>query len=230
MKYFTSDPHYSHINICRGVSRWGKLDEDGNFIVSEDSTRDFKTLEDMNDAIVNAINSAVGKEDELYLLGDVSFNGIENLWNFRKRINCETIHLIFGNHDHHIEKNRVLPNCHWDPKNPHLIKDGPNPNLYGDSRDNMFDVYARQLFTTVKEFSTIKIDKKTVVMSHYPLEQWKDMDLGSWHLFGHCHGKLPVSEFKRMDVGLDANGFKVLSFDDIRNYMSNKKIKQHHGI
>ena len=113
MKYFTSDPHYFHKNICRGTSKWGTFLEDGTFEVSKNSTRDFATIDEMNRAIVDAINSTVGELDELYLLGDISFSGIENIWNFRKQIKCKTIHLVFGNHDHHIERNRILPNCHY---------------------------------------------------------------------------------------------------------------------
>mgnify|MGYP003704315713 CR=1 FL=1 len=45
--WFTSDTHYSHTNIVRGVSRWTDLDK----------TRDFDTVEHMNDVIVNNINN-----------------------------------------------------------------------------------------------------------------------------------------------------------------------------
>ena len=54
--FFFSDPHYGHANICGGVSMW--TDKSG--------CRNFNTLEEMNDSIVNAINSKVGVDDELY--------------------------------------------------------------------------------------------------------------------------------------------------------------------
>lgn len=239
MKYFTSDTHYSHKNICRGVSTWGKTLEDGTFEVSVDSTRNFSTIEEMNQSIVDVINSTVGEFDELYHLGDWSFGGIENIWNFRKQINCKTIHLVFGNHDHHIEKNKILPNCHysvieiadgvyWKGK----IVDGPNPQPYGPNNPNgdnsIFDVRAQDLFSSVQEILNLKIGKKLIVLSHYPMEQWRDMDLGAWHLHGHCHGTLPKSEFKRIDVGLDATEFKVLSIEDISNIMYTKINKDHY--
>ena len=95
--YFTSDTHYMHKNICRGTTSWGNAD---------DFTRDFDTLDQMNDRIVNGINAAIGQDDILFHLGDWSFNGFERIAEFRNRINCRNIHLILGNHDHHIDRDR----------------------------------------------------------------------------------------------------------------------------
>ena len=97
-----SDTHYGHKNICRGVTAW-RL-PDGSIPLSQ--TRDFKTIEQMNESIVNNINSVVGQDDVLIHLGDWSFGGFENVKIFRDRIVCKEIHLILGNHDHHIENNR----------------------------------------------------------------------------------------------------------------------------
>lgn len=77
---------------------------DGSIPVNQ--TRDFNTLDEMNDAIVNNINSVVGEDDVFIHVGDWSFGGFENIEIFRNRILCKEIHLIFGNHDHHIERNR----------------------------------------------------------------------------------------------------------------------------
>lgn len=102
--YFTSDTHYNHKNICRGTSDWGKeTDEVHSGIHSVQRTRDFKTLDEMNLALIERLNSRVKQEDTLYHLGDWSFGGAGSIGEFRNRINCRTIHLIFGNHDQHIE-------------------------------------------------------------------------------------------------------------------------------
>jgi len=100
--FVTSDTHYGHKNICRGVTAW-RL-PDGSIPV--DQTRDFQTIEQMNEAIISGINSVVGEDDVLIHLGDWSFGGFENIQKFRDRIVCKEIHLILGNHDEHIEKNR----------------------------------------------------------------------------------------------------------------------------
>ena len=100
--FITSDTHFSHKNICRGVTSWSL--PDGS--VPTDQTRDFKTIEQMNESIVSGINSVVGQDDILIHLGDWSFGGFENVKIFRDRIICKEIHLILGNHDTHIENNR----------------------------------------------------------------------------------------------------------------------------
>ena len=100
--WITSDTHYGHKNIVRGTTNWRT--QDGQIPI--DSTRDFQTIEQMNERLVNGINEFVGQDDTLIMLGDVSFGGFENIGVFLNRIICKNIHLILGNHDHHIENNR----------------------------------------------------------------------------------------------------------------------------
>lgn len=100
--WITSDTHYNHTNICRGVTSWRM--PDGS--LPESQTRDFLNLDKMNSAIVNNINDTVGQDDILIHLGDWSFGGFENIEEFYNRLICKNIHLILGNHDHHIDRNR----------------------------------------------------------------------------------------------------------------------------
>lgn len=92
MNFFTSDTHFNHKNICRGVSSWA--DKTG--------TRDFINLEQMNNILISNINAIVSKNDTLYHLGDFAFGDHSLIPNFRERINCDHIILIRGNHDDHI--------------------------------------------------------------------------------------------------------------------------------
>lgn len=97
--WFSSDFHYGHKNICRGISRWtGDL---------SNCTRDFDTLKLMNQTIVDNINNYIKEDDVLYFLGDWAFGGIENVHKFRQQINCQEIHFICGNHDKHVANNNV---------------------------------------------------------------------------------------------------------------------------
>jgi calcineurin-like phosphoesterase family protein len=100
--YITSDTHFGHKNICRGVTNWRT--QDGEIPI--DSTRDFQTIEQMNERLIDGINHHVGQDDTLIMLGDVSFGGFDNIGKFLERLICHNIHLILGNHDHHIENNR----------------------------------------------------------------------------------------------------------------------------
>jgi calcineurin-like phosphoesterase family protein len=94
--FFTSDTHYNHSNIVNGVSSWG----------NKQRTRPFKTLEEHNYQLVHNINQTVGQNDVLFHLGDWSFGGFDKIKEFYDRLVCKNIHLILGNHDHHIENNK----------------------------------------------------------------------------------------------------------------------------
>ena len=100
--FITSDTHYNHKNIVRGVTNWRTQDGE----VPIDSTRDFQTIEQMNERLIDGINHHVGQDDTLIMLGDVSFGGFDNIGIFLERLVCHNIHLILGNHDHHIDRNR----------------------------------------------------------------------------------------------------------------------------
>jgi len=95
--FFTSDTHYGHSNICSATTNWTG---------AENMTRKFSSLDKMNDELVFWINQRVGENDILFHLGDWSFGGFENIEEFYNRLICKNIHLILGNHDHHIDRNR----------------------------------------------------------------------------------------------------------------------------
>lgn len=196
--WFTSDTHFAHKNICRGVSEW----KDG------DRTRDFSCLESMNYRIVKQINNHVQQDDILYHLGDWSFNGVENIWNFRKQIICKNVHLILGNHDQHIKKNN------WSFEH------------VGFPQDN---------FLSVQGYLELEIGKQTFVLSHYPMEEWLEMDRrGGIMLHGHCHHAIDESEtnsiYRRMDVGMDWREFRPFSLEEILDKMRDRPLKKHNAL
>jgi calcineurin-like phosphoesterase family protein len=60
----------------------------------------------MDSTLVNNINAKVGPDDTLIQLGDVAFGGFDMICQFLDRLLCKNVHLVFGNHDHHILNNR----------------------------------------------------------------------------------------------------------------------------
>ena len=219
MIWVTSDLHYNHKNLCRGVSSWEN---------NEKTTRDFKTLEEMNDAIVNSINNCVQQDDELYFLGDWSMAGIDNIWEFRRRITCKIIHFITGNHDKAIKNNVILPNCSLYPGGSFVYN---SMSYYQFGVNSVSNCHAQDLFTTVQPYLELNIGKQLFILSHYPLEQWMDMERGSIHLHGHCHHTLDGCEintkYRRMDVGIDWKEFRPYSLDEILEVMNKREFKKH---
>lgn len=100
--WITSDTHYYHTNLCRGITNWRT--QDG--LVPINLTRDFQNINQMNDVIVNNINSKVEQSDTLIHLGDFAFGGFDKIDQLLDRLVCKNIHLVLGNHDHHIKNNR----------------------------------------------------------------------------------------------------------------------------
>lgn len=91
--WLSSDWHLGHANIAgKATSNWSH------------GYRDFSSVEEMNHTIIDNINKYVDRYDTLYMLGDFSFGGHHKIPDFRRRIYCENIHIIRGNHDHHIDK------------------------------------------------------------------------------------------------------------------------------
>lgn len=93
MVYFTSDLHFGH---------------NKDFLFGP---RGFETIAAHNQAIVDNYNSLVGKDDEVYILGDLMLENNEQGLELIKQLNGK-IHIILGNHDSfvRIELYKQLPN------------------------------------------------------------------------------------------------------------------------
>lgn len=66
----------------------------------------------------------------------------------------------------------------------------------------------------VVDYLEIEINRKLIVLCHYPFERWKNAYLQSFHFHGHTHGKIhPLKN--RVDVGVDCHNYAPVSFEDI---------------
>ena len=192
--------HWNHSNIVRGISKWVG-DTGGSH--SEQNTRDFKTLEEHNKAIIKGINDYVGENDILWHLGDWSFGGFRNIWTFRYALKCKDIRLIYGNHDEHIQKN--------------TIHEG---------------VPAQSLFTSCDHYKEIGVgDGHQIIMSHFAMRVWNHSHKSTIHLYGHSHDSLEREVWgKSMDVGVDSsfriNGeYRPFALEEILKIMNKRQVK-----
>lgn len=218
--WFTSDTHYFHKNIAGPkVSAW------------KGGYRDFNDEIEMSREIVKQINSNVGKDDLLYHLGDWSFGGINNIWNFRKQINCNNIHLILGNHDHHIEHSKELPNA-IKHTTANVITDGTTAHhLYGTQKVN-----SRDLFESVQYVKSVKHGNSSFFLSHFAHRVWDKSHHGVIHLYGHSHATIDDEWGKSMDVGIDAaykryGAYRPFHINEILEIMNKREVKvlDHHN-
>ena len=160
--------------------------------------RPFTDVKHMDSVIKANWNSRVSDGDTVYVLGDFMFVN-------SKKEGCELVAatlselkgrkiLIHGNHDS--ETVRTCPG--WE-------------STHDDLRTSIHGQY--------------------IHMYHYPAFSWDRAVHGSWMLHGHCHGGLRQYEMynaidwdtvKLTDVGVDAWGFRPVSFYELRDLMTTK--------
>ena len=195
--FFISDTHYNHANICSATTKWPPSDKY--------TSRDFPSLEAMNSKLVDNINSVVGQNDVLFHLGDWSFGGFESIEDFRSRLVCKNIHIVLGNHDHHIENNK-----------------GDVQNLFKSVHH-----YVNLNLRRPSRYGNGQIDKYNFILCHFPIASWDRMKDGVIHLHGHVH--LPphyrIAQGRAMDVGCEGSGLMPIELDEILRLMKNRPVK-----
>ena len=183
--WFTSDLHIYHKNIINiGRQR-------------------FDSIEQMNEEMLLNWNKCVRPEDEVYLLGDVSFTNATRTAEFLNKLHGK-IYLIRGNHDSDILKTPCIERFEW-------VK----------------DIY----YLKIQDPEGPDGKHQHIVLCHYPILSWQNIHYGSWMLHGHCHGTLGVDTTKkRHDVGVDNNFFKPVSYERLKQIMSTRIFKpvDHH--
>lgn len=80
MNYYTADLHFGHINVI-------KHDD-----------RPFKTIDEMEEVLINNWNSRVRDNDDVYIVGDFTFRNAKSVSYYCNRLHGRK-HLILGNHD-----------------------------------------------------------------------------------------------------------------------------------
>lgn len=82
------------------------------------------------------------------------------------------------------------------------------------------------IFESVSDIVSIKIEGVRIVLCHYAMRTWDRSHHGSWHLYGHSHGSLQEDPTSlSFDIGVDCHDFYPLSFKEVQEYM-NLKIKE----
>lgn len=73
-------------------------------------------------------------------------------------------------------------------------------------------------------YKEIKVGEQSIVLLHYAMRIWNKAHYGSWHLYGHSHNTLPDNPNSlSFDVGVDAQNYASISFEEVRERMSRKK-------
>lgn len=184
--WFTGDWHLGHANII-GICK-----------------RPFKSLEEMEDAIVTNHNAVVTNEDVVFNLGDIGFRCscfhiVEQL----RRFNGKLV-IILGNHDKALRE--ALERGMLDKE----IQSGKIEIVGGKAA--VFD-------KSISLSKMLDFDGNKIFISHYGHRTWPSAFRGTLHLYAHSHNNLPPY-YRSFDVGIDTNKYFPYSLEDIYDKMS----------
>jgi calcineurin-like phosphoesterase family protein len=156
----------------------------------------------MNTEIVKRHNALVDPRDVVYVLGDVCLGGTAQCIKWVSQLNGR-LKILLGDHDATIRN---------------ACRGNRLPNV---------EVLYSYLTTNVFPIVEVNIEGQGAILSHWAAKVWRRKHYGSWMLYAHSHGKLPDEPASlTMDVGVDTNDFKPYSWEDIKEIMFIKKMKQ----
>ena len=156
--------------------------------------RPFNNVDEMNAVMVKKWNNVVAERDTVYHLGDFTLNNIRHFTKWVSQLN--------GNI-------KILPGSHDDL----WLKD-----FVASEKVQVIPPLVSLEFPEIMMGETPQV----IVLCHYSMQVWDRSNQGSWHLFGHSHGKLKGIGLS-FDVGVDCMEFTPLSLEEVASKMAHLK-------
>ena len=153
--------------------------------------RPFQSVDEMNAVMVERWNTVVTDEDIVYHLGDFTPKDLRHLTKWSNQLHGN-IKILPGNMDRH-----------W-------LKDF----AASDKVEVLPPLVALEFSGTGTAGQS-----QLIVLCHYSMQVWERSNHGSWHLFGHTHGKLEGIGLS-FDVGVDCTDYVPLSLDQVAEKMT----------
>ena len=187
--WFTADTHFGHGNIIKYCQRPFMSREEREATRADPRAKlrlSDETVRRHDDAILRAINERVQADDHLWIVGDFCWGGLAEAREYRDRIRCQNVFLVWGNHD----RGDIAP-----------------------------------VFADTMEQGMIRVEGQEIWLNHYPMRSWNKAFHGSWHFYGHVHGRLQREDQRNLsalvkDVSVDACDYRPWSFAELRDYMA----------
>ena len=154
-------------------------------------SRPFRNMTEMNTVMLERWNTVVTDEDIVYHLGDFAIGDVSIFTKWAQRLHGN-IRILPGNMDRSWHRDFVA--------------------------SEKAQVLAPLVLLEFPELGTAT-RPQSIVLCHYSMQVWELSNHGSWHLFGHSHGKLKGVGLS-FDVGVDCTDFKPLSLDQVAEKMT----------
>lgn len=162
--------------------------------------RPFGSVEEMNETLICNWNETVPEDGTVFHLGDFAFGGYREWMSAINRLNGK-IYLILGNHDLKNAKQGFMGR-----------------------------------FEHVSQQMSISVDGQKIILNHNPFLCYGGAYADTWQLFGHVHSG-PLSKTGKdiprlnmlfpaqYDVGVDNNGFRPVSFNEVKDIIQKQQRK-----
>lgn len=164
------------------------------------NTREGKDAVEMTELMIERWNKQVKPNDHVYHAGDFCFKGKERIKSVLQRLNGK-IHLIYGNHDYIIKKDKELQG-------------------YFESVQQTKNVKIGEYRFVISHYPFAEW-----------LDCHKGVNHIFGHLHGNKTNIQHLQRFKAMDVGVDTRGDKFMTpyhVDEVLSFVKDKEIMTHH--
>lgn len=109
--------------------------------------------------------------------------------------------------------------CHWKGlKADHYLKKLNGSKVLIKGNHDKKDTLQAKGWEAVHTRYNYSQAGETIILDHYALRSWDRSFHGSWHLYGHTHGRL-IGARRSFDIGMDAWNFFPIPFSKIRDIM-----------
>jgi calcineurin-like phosphoesterase family protein len=162
-------------------------------------SRPFSSVDEMNEILIQNHNKLVKPEDWVFYHGDLSLTrDHDRIMPWRFRMNGIWKLFIAGNHDdgQHLLNSQLAETIIIGNKNRKR------------RQDNSFE---------------IAHNGRSLLLSHYPIENWNIKRAGRWLLYGHTHSNLaynPLFPYS-INVGVDAWNYYPAEWSQIKQIIDN---------
>lgn len=160
-------------------------------------SRPFESIDEMDECLIANWNERVTNNDTVYILGDLMFHNKRSPEEYLSKLKGKK-YFIRGNHD----------------------------------RDWMKKVDINKYFISNENLSYITDGKHRITLCHYPMMSWPHMNTNGYMIFGHIHNNTNAEYWSliqksdlMLNAGVDINGFKPITFEEMLENNINHKAK-----
>lgn len=179
--WFSSDHHFFHKNILTYCQR------------------PFSSLDEMHEKLIANWNSVVADDDDIFVLGDFCFGGVEKSISVLQQLRGHK-HLIIGNHDFGGKISKAKK-CGWESvEQDGWVQDGKRH---------------------------IKLSHYPYHGDRGEEERFKERrlkDEGAWLLHGHVHQHWGI-QGRQINVGVDVRGYFPISLATVLEIINHQESK-----